>query len=111
MEAKYIVAIVVLGVFLMIMFVSVVILERGHIKDVKLRTWIREQYSSEDVRKHDYDSEEDSEEIPEQETETAAEEPLEAVEEDVEEEPPEEVYGKIDVEGIEEITGNYNGDK
>lgn len=110
MEPKYIVAIVVLGLFLILMFISVVIIERGRIRDVKLRAWISKKYNDEEVKKYDYDTDDVDDEIPLQKIETSADEPMDEVEAVVEE-PHEEVYGKIDVEGIEEITGNYKDDE
>ena len=109
MEAKYIFAIIVLGVFFLLIFVAFAVLERGRIKDEKLQSWISERYNNKELKVHDYDSADD-EEIPPEKTEA------EAIEDQTEEEGPVEVnrdeaYGKIDIEGIEEITGNYKGDK
>ena len=109
MEGRYIFAIVILAVFFLLIFVSFVILERGRIKDDRLQAWIRDQYSSKEVNKYDYDSNEDPE-TPIQKAETVANE-TEEIEEAIPDEPIENPYGKIDIEGIEEITGNYNGDK
>lgn len=109
MEFKYIFAIAVLGVFFLLIFISFAFLEYGRIKEEKLQAWIVEQYSIKKVKNYEY-AEDNGEEISTQSPEAAA------VNEDVEEESIPEVhlddpYGKIDIEGIEEITGNYNGDK
>ena len=114
MEGKYIFALIVLGVFFLLMFVSFAILEYGRIKEQKLQAWISEQYNKKDVKKYDYDADEDDEPVPAREAAVADD--VEEVDEVTAAEPPvakaiDEAYGKIDVEGIEEITGNYNGDK
>ena len=113
MEGKYIFALIVLGVFFLLMFVSFALLEYGRIKDQKLRAWISEQYNKKDVKKYDYDSADGDELIPARKAETVTDEVDDADEVAVAEAPVEkpidEAYGKIDVEGIEEITGNYNG--
>ena len=109
MEAKYIFALIVLGVFFLLIFISFAFLERGRIKDEKLQAWIREQYNKKITKQYDYDSEGEEEfsvqdaVIPENADDT--------VEEEVAEVHIDDPYGKIDIEGIEEITGTYNGDK
>ena len=109
MEFKYIFAIAVLGVFFLLIFISFAFLEYGRIKEEKLQAWIMEQYSNEKVKDYEY-AEDNSEEISSQSSES------DSVKEEKEEESVPELhlddpYGKIDIEGIEEITGNYNGDK
>lgn len=111
MEAKYIFALIVLGVFFLLIFISFAFLEYGRIREEKLQAWIDEQYDSKEVKKYDYDAEDDDEELPVHKIEAVADEAEDANEEVIDEVPVEDVYGKIDVEGIEEITGNYNGDK
>lgn len=110
MEFKYIFAIVVLGIFFLLIFVSFAVLEHGKIKDEKLQAWIKDLYSSREVKKFDYDSEE-LDEIPLPKIETATDEVTDTAEEETEDVHIDDPYGKIDIEGIEEITGNYNGDK
>ena len=109
MEFKYIFAIVILSVFLLLIFISFAILELGRIKDEKLQVWIIEQYKRDVVNKFDYDAEND-EEIPLPEMKAVEDEP-DIEDDDVADVHIEDPYGKIDIEGIEEITGNYNGDK
>ena len=111
MDAKYIFAIIVLAVFFVLIFISFAFLEYGRIKNEKLQAWLSEIYNNKDVKKYDYDAEDDEDLIPAQKTESVLEEtknPSEDVAEDV---PVDDTFGKIDIEGIEEITGNYNGDK
>ena len=109
MEGKYIFALIILGAFFLLIFISFAILERGRIKDEKLQVWIRDQYNEKNGKQHDYDSE-GEEEISMQEVESV-DSGNATVEESVAEVHIEDPYGKIDIEGIEEITGNYNGDK
>ena len=109
MEGKYIFALIVLGAFFLLIFISFAFLERGRIKDEKLQDWIKERYNDKNINKYNYDSE-GEEEIPLQNAETTESED-EIEEESVAEVHIEDPYGKIDIEGIEEITGNYNGDK
>ena len=108
MEFKYIFAIVVLGAFFLLIFISFAALERGRVKDEKLQAWISELYSNKKVNEYDYDAEQ-LEEIPIQKVEAVANEVAETVEEAADEVPVDDPYGKIDIEGIEEITGNYKG--
>ena len=110
MDGRYIFAIVILGVFFLLIFVSFAVLEYGRIREAKLQEWISEQYDSKEVHKYDYDTEGEDELFPEQET-AATEEVADVGEEIDEDAPVEDTFGKIEVEGIEEITGNYNGDK
>lgn len=110
MDGKYIFAIIVLSVFFLLILISFAFLEYGRNKQSKLQAWINERYADKDLNSIDYDTVMSDEEIPEQRAQTT-----EAVsdEADDEEIPKnlEEVYGKIEVEGIEEITGNYDGNK
>ena len=113
MAGKYIFALIILGVFFLLMFVSFAVLEYERIKEQKLQAWINEQYNNKKVKKYDYDADDD-EPIPVREAAVAdeAEETGDApVAEAPVGKPIAEAYGKIDIEGIEEITGNYNGDK
>ena len=109
MEGKYIFAIVVLGLFFLLIFVSFAFIEYERLKESKLQAWIDEQYDSKEVKKYDYDAADEDELISAEDTADIDEvtDPV-AVAEDT---PVDDTYGKIDVEGIEEITGNYNGDK
>lgn len=108
MEGKYIFAIVILGIFFLLIFVSFAFLEYGRIKEAKLQAWIDEQYDNKEVKKYDYDAADEAELITEQDT-AAIDKVTDPVA--VTEDTPADTYGKIDVEGIEEITGTYKGDK
>ena len=110
MEAKYIFAIVVLGVFFIVIFFSFVLLEYGRIKEAKLQAWINEQYDSKEVKKYDYDATDEDEPIIVQKA-AVVDEAKDADEEVKADVSVEDAYGKIDVEGIEEITGTYKGDE
>ena len=110
MEGRYIFALIILGAFFLLIFISFAVLERSRIKDEKLQAWIREQYNEKNVKQYNYDSDGEVE-IPLQKTETAESTDNASSEESVAEVHIEDPYGKIDIEGIEEITGNYNGDK
>lgn len=111
MNGKYIFAIVVLAVFFVLIFISFAILEYGRIRRDKLQSWIDDQYNSKDVHKYDYDAEDEEDLIPVRKMESLVEDVKKASEKVTDDTPADDTYGKIDVEGIEEITGNYNGDK
>ncbi|MDE7439239.1 MAG: hypothetical protein K2N23_01840 [Clostridia bacterium] len=86
-------------------------MEYARIKDDKLQSWINERLNNKDLNRPDYDHITADEEISTVQTEQATIAEVNAEnEENVEDEPViDDAYGKIDVEGIEEITGNYNG--
>ena len=111
MEFKYIFAIVVLSIFLLLIFISFAILEYGRIKEEKLHAWILERHSSEEVKNYDLEPDSEEEELPQPKAEATTNEENDTEEESTADVPVEDPYGKIDIEGIEEITGNYNGDK
>ena len=113
MEGKYIFAIVILGLFFLLIFVSFAFLEYARIKDEKLQAWIDERYADKDLNKPDYDHIMSDEEIPAVQTVQEAVAEVNDIDEDVvdDESIPIDTYGKIDIEGIEEITGNYEGNK
>ena len=107
MEAKYIFALIVLGMFFILIFISFAFLELGRVREERLQAWVSERYSDKNINKRDYESD-DSVEVTPIKAETVADDVVD------EEEPPAEVpiedpYAKIDIEGIEEITGNYKG--
>ena len=97
MDAKYIFAIVILGVFFVLIFVSFAFLEYGRIKEQKLRAWINELYDSKEVKKYDYDADDEDDGILEQETESSAGEVEDSDEEIAEVEQFVEAFDKIDV--------------
>lgn len=83
--------------------------------EAKLQAWLNEVYSDKNLIKLDYESASDEEteaRVSENaERAPAYEQPVEKQEEKEEPQPAEEAYGKLEVEGIEEITGNYEPEK
>ena len=114
MDGRYIFAIVILGVFFLLILVSFAFLEYARIKNNKLQDWINERYDNKDLNRPDYDHITADDDIfpvqTVQETASEVDENKEETEEEVLQN-IEDSFGKIDLEGIEEITGNYNGDK
>lgn len=116
MEGKYIFAIVILGIFFVLILVSLAFLEFKRKSDERLQAWIMERYADKNLNKPDYDilsAEEDiSDQTIKEEQRIEIISPEEVTKSDEESEPAssaQDSYGKIEVEGIEEITGNYNG--
>lgn len=111
MDGKYIFAIIVLGAFFLLILISFAFLEYARRKEEKLNQWINERYANKELNKFNYDTVNSDEEIPVQSENNAADEGGEGNKESTEapRSVPENAYGKIDVEGIEEITGNYDG--
>lgn len=114
MEGKYIFALIILGIFFVLILISLAFLEFKRKSEAKLQAWIEERYADNNLNKFDYDTDSAEEEIAEQ---SVSEEnsveiiaPEEVAKQNEEPEiPVSDAYGKIEVEGIEEITGNYNG--
>lgn len=109
MEPKYIVAIVALGVFLILFLIFFVLLARRRKMEAKLQAWLHEIYSDDNLIKLDY------EDVAGDETAQTSDRPVRqaadvdyVTREESEEVQPEDAYAKIETEGIEEITGNYN---
>lgn len=113
MDGKYIFALVILGLFFLLILISFAFLEYLRKKDEKLQAWINDWYANNDLNKPDYDNITAEEEIPVQSVQETVYEAVDTNEETEEDDLPnlDEAYGKIDVEGIEEITGNYDGSK
>ena len=112
MEPKYIVAIVALSVFFILFSIFFILLAHKSKTEAKLQAWLNEIYSDKNLIKIDYDSVSEDDEIVTAPKETATESAVETTEEkeDMQTKPTEE-YGKLEIEGIEEITGNYEPDK
>ena len=111
MEAKYIIAIVAVGVFAVLFLIFFVLLTYKRNKEARLQQYIRETYCDNNlIRFDDYHSINEND-PPIVEGHVSAMDSLAMVKaEDVEEEQlhMEEVFGKVNTsEGIEEITGNY----
>ena len=114
MEGKYIFAIIILGLFFLLILVSFAFLEYGRKNEEKLQAWIRERYEDKELNKYDYDTVNSDEDFLARSVQSPVAEVNSAVEENREDTVPavpDEAYDKIDVEGIEEITGNYDGGK
>lgn len=111
MEWKYIFAIVVLISFFLLVLVSFAFLEYGRIKEERLQAWIKERYADKDLNKYDYDNVTSDDEVVAHSVDETQTDDAESKEEPVEEvQQVQAVPDKLEVEGIEEITGNYNGD-
>lgn len=116
MEGKYIVAIIVLAAFFLLILVAFAFLERTRKKEENLNIWIEERNANKELNKFNYDTVNTDEDVglrsvrSMQETEHYAGDTQEEDDDNVQLS-FEDAYGKIEVEGIEEITGNYNGGK
>ena len=113
MDGKYIFAIVILGLFFLLILVSFAFLEYARVKNKKLQAWINERRENSETCGSDYDNfaEEDMPAV--QAVQDASLNDIESAEENDGEvlQNIEDSFGKIDLEGIEEITGNYSEDK
>lgn len=114
MDPKYIVAIVAGGVFLVLFIVFIIVSAYRRKIEARLQARIAKEYSDENLAKMEYDFA-----VYDEETvkllSGAAEIPVtqvsiyDVLSEDLAQ--PEEVFGKIESEGMEEITGNYKPGK
>ncbi len=112
MDGRYIFAIVILGLFFLLILVSFAFLEYARIKNNKRQAWIDEYHKNNDANT-DYDNFAEDDISVVQAVQDTADEESDADEESGEEalQNIEDAFGKIDLEGIEEITGNYTEDK
>lgn len=105
MEPKYIVAIVAVGVFFIFFLIFFMLLAHRRNAEARLQAYIQEFYADKNLVKIDYDSAADDS-VPSlvegRKPVSAASEPEEETQLKIEE-----VFTKTEVEGIEEITGNY----
>lgn len=111
METQYIIAIVAGGLFLLSLFIYSILNAKRRKHEYRLRTRLDEAYSDENLVKMEYDFA-----VYDEETERLLESGKGGMEkqmtlDDVLPEGKSEVFAKIDTEGMEEITGNYNPDK
>ena len=113
MDGKYIFALVILGVFFLVILVSFAFLEYSRRKEERLQQWIDERYANKELNKFNYDTVNSDEEFSEQSFQSETNDVGNSDDESKEEVQVtfDDAYGKIDVEGIEEITGNYTGNK
>lgn len=114
MEEKYIVAIVAGGLFLLLFFVFLIVMAHRRNVEKQLQARLDEVYSDKNLVKMEYDFAVYDEETSKMITETRAVSEKQVTIYDVLTDgkltPPEEVFGKIESEGMEEITGNYKPD-
>lgn len=105
MEPKYIFAIVAVGLFFIFFLIFFMLLAYRRNAEAKLQAYIQDFYSDKNLLKIDYDSAAD-ENMPQV---VEGRRPITAASRDDEETQLkiEEVFTKVEVEGIEEITGNY----
>ena len=110
MEPKYIVAIVALGVFLILFLVFFVLLARRRKTEAKLQAWLQEVYSDKNLIKLDYEDVAGDEiaQTADRTVRQAGDIDYVTRDESEEVQSSEDAYAKIEAEGIEEITGNYN---
>ena len=110
MEPKYIVAIVALSVFLVLFLIFFVLLAHRRKMEAKLQAWLHEVYSDRNLVKLDYETAgEDLSQSAERSIRYADDfdSPNQETNDEVQLK-IEEAFTKIESEGIEEITGNYN---
>ena len=109
MEPKYIFAIVAVSVFAFLFLIFFILLARRRKMEAKLQAYLYELYSDKNLVKRDYDfsGEETPHSFVVREERSADGEKFEDEKDDMQQIKMEDIYGKIEVEGIEEITGNY----
>ncbi|MDE7453621.1 MAG: hypothetical protein K2N22_04355 [Clostridia bacterium] len=106
MEPQYIVAIIAGSIFLVLILVYIILKIIRDKRALKERARISEVYSDENLAKMDYDFAVYDEELSELLGEGAKREGHTTIDEELDT-PLEEVFAKVDSEGMEEITGNY----
>ena len=111
MEPKYIFAIVALSIFLVLFIIFFAVLAHKRKMEAKLQAWLYEVYSDKNLVKMDYDTSDEDEPVrlsgAHVQTEAVkAEEVRDEIKEELQQK-VEGLYDKIEIEGIEEITGNY----
>lgn len=113
MEPKYIFAIVALGLFAFLFLIFFALLAHRRKMEAKLQAYLYEVYSDRNLIKSDYDfsGEESPQSFVVREARTADTEIFEEEKDGMQQLRMEDIYGKIEIEGIEEITGNYNPNK
>ncbi len=66
MEGKYIFAIIILGIFFVLILISLAFLELKRKSDARLQAWINERYANDDLNNFDYDTVSAEEELSNQ---------------------------------------------
>ncbi len=111
MELKYIVAIAAGGLFLLLFLINLLVAAHRRKVERQLQDHLDEVYSDKNLAKMEYDSavydEETAKMIAKHRQEDEKQVTIYDVLTDGKLTPPEEVFGKIENEGMEEITGNY----
>ena len=110
MEPKYIVAVVSVGLFAILFLIFFMSLVYRRKTEAKLQAYIHEVYSDKSLLKANYESVSD-ENSPLPDTRRMAHDGRPVMPSDEQDETTqlkmEDVFGKMEIEGIEEITGNY----
>lgn len=103
MEPKYIVAIVALSLFFLLFLIFFVLLSHRRKMEARLQAWLYERYSSKNLSEVDYDTDISDDAALRELQNGGRRAESEEVQLKIEE-----AFNKIEIEGIEEITGNYN---
>ena len=109
MESKYIIAIVAVGLFAVLFLIFFMMLAYRRNMEAKLQMYLHEAYSEKNLIKFNYDAvDENAPPIIEGRVSAIAELAVARHAEQEEQQLQiDEVYGKMEKDGIEEITGNY----
>ncbi len=110
MEPKYIVAITAGGIFLILFLVFIILAAHRQKVEKRLQERLDKEYSNENLAKMEYDfANYDDETVKMLSADSEKSETQVTIYDVLSEElaQPEEVFGKIESEGMEEITGNY----
>lgn len=106
MESKYIVAIISGGIFIILLLIYIILKAVRNKRELKERVRISEIYKDKELPRIDYDFAAYDEESSEIFGEGSKREKHTTIDEELDT-PLDEVFAKIDSEGMEEITGNY----
>ena len=109
MEPKYIISVVALGLFFVLFLIFFLMLARHRKMEARLQEWLYSVYSDKNlVKKMDYDTAAVDEELSALAEKRSAEIGSASKKSEEVQLKIEDAFGKIEIEGIEEITGNYN---
>ncbi len=109
MDPKYIFAIVALSLFFVLFIIFFAMLARKRRMEARLQAWLYEVYSDKNLIKMDYDSADEDEPVQSVTVSAADASPAQDEKKEAEEAvKTDELYGKIEIEGIEEITNRNN---
>ena len=110
MEPKYIVAVVAVGLFAILFLIFFMLLVYRRKTEARLQAYIHEVYSDKSLLKSSYESVSVDDKSPLPDTRRVAYDGRPLMQNEDSEETQlkmEDVFGKMEIEGIEEITGNY----